>query len=276
MLRRLAEPSLADNARVPRFSANLGFLWPDRPLLERVAAAAAAGFRAIELHVPYDVPAVPVRQACTRLGLTLLGINTAPGDRARGEFGLGAVPGRERDFQAAVDQSIAWCTASGARAIHCLAGMVPPHDRVRASAVFEANLREAADKAAPYGLTLLLEPLNRHDHPGYFYSRVDEAAALIERLGLESVRLQFDCYHVGLGEGDVLGTLHRHFPIIGNVQVAAVPSRAEPDEGVVAYPPIFEALDRLGYAGWIGCEYKPRAGTDEGLGWLRTWMPAAS
>ncbi|HKY91531.1 MAG TPA: TIM barrel protein [Nevskiaceae bacterium] len=259
---------------MPRFSANLGFLWPDRPLLDRIEAAADAGFRAIELHFPYDTPAADVRGACERRNLTLLGINTAPGDRARGEFGLGALAGREADFQAAVDQSIAWCVESGAQAIHCLAGNVAPDDRAEARVVLERNLREAAAKAARHGLVLLLEPLNPHDNPGYFYSHVAEVAAILEHLRLDAVRLQFDCYHVGRVGDDVLAELHRHRLLIGNVQVAAVPTRAEPDQGTLAYGPIFEALDGLGYDGWVGCEYKPRAGTDEGLGWMRALAPS--
>jgi hydroxypyruvate isomerase len=260
---------------VPRIAANLGFLWPDRPLVDRIEAAAGAGFRAIELQFTYYTRAADVRRTCERRGLALLGINTAPGDRARGQFGLGALAGRERDFQATVDESIAWGVEAGARAIHCLAGNVSPAEHDGARAVFERNLREAATKAAQHGLVLLLEPLNPHDNPGYFYSRVDDAAAVIEHLGMEHVRLQFDCYHVGRVEGDVLAELHRHWAIVGHVQIAAVPTRAEPDEGTLDYAPILETLDRLGYAGWVGAEYKPRAGTDAGLGWMRAFAPSS-
>lgn len=255
---------------MPRFSAHLGFLWPELPLLERMKAAARAGFKAVEMHWPYEVPAAEVGATARELGLTLLGINTVPGDASRGERGLGALPGREREFQASIDQSIAYCVASGARAIHAMAGNVAPHDRLAAREVFLANLREAAAKAAAHHLTLLLEPLNPRDNPGYFYSRQSEAVALIEALGLPNVRLQLDVYHVAIAEGDVLTRLARHMPVIGHVQIAAVPSRAEPDEGEIAYPAILSALDRLGYAGWVGCEYRPRAGTDEGLRWLST------
>jgi hydroxypyruvate isomerase len=250
---------------MPRFSANLGFLWPDRPLLERVEAAARAGFRAIELHWPYDVPAAAMKEACRRHGLTLLGLNTAVGDAAQGDFGLGAVPGREAEFQAAVEQSVAYCRGSGATAIHCMAGAVPEDRRAQGRETFLRNLETAAAKAD--GLTLLLEPINPRDKPGYFYSRVGEAIALIEELGKPNVRLMFDVYHVGVTEGDVLTRLERCLPLIGHVQIAAVPSRAEPDEGEIAYPAIFAALDRLGYDGWVGCEYKPRGDTDAGLAW---------
>lgn len=255
---------------MPRFSANIGLLWPDRPLLQRIEAAARAGFRAIEMHWPYDIPASEVAAAVQLHELTVLGINTAPGNLARREFGLGAAPGREREFQTLMDQAVAYGVACKASAIHVMAGCVAPSDRARAGAVFADNLRLAATKAAAHGLTLLLEPLNPRDVPGYFYSRLDEAVELIEALALPNIKLQFDVYHVGVAEGDVLTKLQRYMPLIGNVQIAAVPSRAEPDEGEIAYPAIFAALDTLGYAGWIGCEYKPRGDTDEGLKWMRS------
>jgi 2-dehydrotetronate isomerase len=249
---------------LPRFSANLGLLWPDRPLLQRVEAAACAGFRAIEMHWPYEVPASDLAAVARRHELTVLGINTAPGDFARGERGLGAVPGREADFQATLDQSIAYAATCGASAIHVMAGNAT--DR----RVFARNLRLAAAKAARHDLLLLLEPLNPRDNPGYFYSTLAEAVDLLEELALPNIKLQFDVYHVAISEGDVLTKLRRYLPLIGNVQIAAVPSRAEPDEGEIAYPAIFAAVDALGYTGWVGCEYRPRGATDEGLKWLRT------
>jgi hydroxypyruvate isomerase len=255
-------------AVLPRFSANLGLLWPDRPLLQRIEAAARAGFRAIEMHWPYDVPAGEVAAAAERYGLTILGINTAPGDLSRGERGLGALPGRERDFQATVDESIAYCSRCGASAIHVMAGNVAAPDREQSRVVFAENLRVAASKAAPHKLALLLEPLNPRDNPGYFYSTVTEAVSLIEELALPNIKLQFDVYHVAVTEGDVLTKLKRYMPVIGNVQIAAVPTRAEPDEGEIAYQAIFAAVDALGYAGWVGCEYRPRGATDAGLKWL--------
>lgn len=250
---------------MPNLSANLGFLWPDRPLLQRVEAASHAGFRAVELHWPYEVPAAEMKAACSGQGLTLLGLNTVVGDAARGDRGLGAQVGREAEFQAAVDQSIAYCRASGAGAIHCMAGVVPEEQRPAARETFLRNLEAAAAKAAD--LTLLLEPLNPRDMPGYFYSTVGEAASIIAELGLSNVKLMFDVYHVGVTEGDVLTRLERHLPIIGHIQVAAVPSRAEPDEGEIAYADVFRAIDALGYEGWVGAEYKPRGDTDAGLGW---------
>jgi 2-dehydrotetronate isomerase len=254
---------------MPRFSANLGFLWPDRPLLARIDAAAAAGFPAVELHWPYDVPPADVKAACARHGLQLLGINTALGDSAKGERGLGAVPGRETEFQAQVDQSVAWAREAGATAIHAMAGVVPPSEHPKAGEVFARNLSAAADKAGAHGMTILLEALNRRDAPGYFYSTIAEKAQMIERVGKPNVKIMFDVYHVGVTEGDVITKLRKYMPLIGHVQIAAVPSRAEPDEGEINFPAIHDELDKLGYAGWIGAEYKPRAGTDEGLGWFK-------
>ena len=252
-----------------RFSANLGLLWSDRPLLERIEAAARAGFRAVEMHWPYDVPASEVAATAHRTGVTLLGINTAPGNFAAGERGLGAIPGREREFQAVMDQAVEYCRVSGASAIHAMAGNVAVADRERARAVFLANLRTAAAKAAAQNLVVLLEPLNPNDNPGYFYSTLTEAISLIDDLALPNVKLQFDVYHVARAEGDVLAKLDKYRGYIGNVQIAGVPARGEPDEGEIAYPAIFAALDRLPYEGWIGCEYRPRGDTDAGLSWMR-------
>jgi hydroxypyruvate isomerase len=254
---------------MPRFSANLGFLWSDRPLLERIPAAAKAGFRAIEVHWPYEVSPVEVKVACALHGLTMLGLNTARGDVVKGDVGLGALPGREADFAASVDQSVVYCVAAGFTAIHAMAGVVAPEHKNAAKAVFAKNLAAAADKAAVHGLTILLEPLNPRDAPGYFYSTIEEAAEMVAIVGQPNVRIMFDCYHVGVTQGDILKRLERHLPLIGHVQIAAVPSRAEPDEGEIAYGAIFKALDALGYAGWIGCEYKPRASTDAGLAWVQ-------
>ncbi|PLC51334.1 isomerase [Pollutimonas subterranea] len=251
---------------MPKFSANLGFLWPERPLLERIDAAARAGFKAIELHWPYDTDATEVRTLCAARGLTLLGINTYAGDTEKGEFGLGALPGRETDFQQAVEQSIDWCRASGAQAIHAVAGLIPFESQARDT--FTRNIKAAADKAAAHGLTLLLEPINQRDKPGYFYSTLAQANTILEHVDKPNVRIMFDAYHVGVTEGDVLMKLEQYLPLIGHVQIAAVPSRAEPDEGELRYEAIFEKLDTLGYKGWVGCEYKPRADTDSGLIWF--------
>jgi 2-dehydrotetronate isomerase len=253
-----------------RFSANLGFLWPDLPLLDRVDAAGRAGFKAIEMHWPYDLSPQSVRDLCRKYGMELLGINTVPGNFAAGENGLGALPGREREFQAAVDQSINFCAEAGGKAVHCMAGRVEANDRSQALKVFVANLRTAAAKAGDAGLTVLLEPLNIKDAPGYFYSRASEGVSVLEEVDRPNVKLMFDGYHVGMMGDDVVETLDRYYPVVGHVQIAAVPSRAEPDEGTVDFRKLLKALDERGYAGWVGAEYKPRGQTDAGLSWMQS------
>jgi hydroxypyruvate isomerase len=259
---------------MPRFSANLGFLFADRPDLERVAAAAAAGFGAVEMHWPYAVPAAEMRAALTRSGVTMLGLNTPVGDASAGEFGLGALPGREADFQRAFDQALSYGAAIGASAVHCMAGVVAPDAADAALRTFVANLREAADKAASASMSLLIEPINHRDKPGYFLHHIEQAAAVIAAAERRNVKIMFDCYHTQIEQGDLIRRFSAHKDLVGHVQVAAVPSRAEPDEGELAYPEILHALAGLGYDGWIGAEYKPRGRTEDGLGWLAAWSGA--
>ena len=253
---------------MPKFSANLGFLWPDRPLPDRIEAAAKAGFRAIEMHWPYDLSPEGVRDRCSELGLTILGINTVRGDIDKGEFGLGATTGREADFDQHFQQALDWGRRAGASAIHVMAGVAAPEHKHHARKTLISNLGRAAQSAPD--MTLLLEGLNPRDNPGYFYSTIREKAEIIAEVGAPKLKIMFDAYHVGVSEGDIFKKFEKYQPLIGHVQIAAVPSRAEPDEGEIAYGNFFRELDRLGYDGWVGCEYRPRAGTDEGLGWVRT------
>jgi hydroxypyruvate isomerase len=253
---------------MPKFSANLGFLWPDRPLLERIDAAAKAGFKAIELHWPYATPAGEVRQRCADRGVILLGINTPLGNAEKGDFGLGAQTGREAEFRDTFIQSVDYARAAGASSVHVMAGVVAPEHKARAKDVFIESLAFAAKAAQD--LTLLLEPINQRDKPGYFYSAIGEAADIIAKVGAPDIKIMFDVYHVGVSEGDVTKRLERHLPDIGHVQIAAVPSRAEPDEGALDFRAFFDRLETIGYHGWIGCEYRPRAGTDEGLIWMKS------
>lgn len=253
---------------MPKFSANLGFLWASLPLLERIEHAAKAGFSAIELHWPYDTDPVAVKDACAKHDMTLLGINTPLGNVADGESGLAAFTGREADFRAGFDQTLAWALASGASAIHVMPGNVAESDRQAATRTMVDNLRWASERVRPHGLTLLLEAINQRDKPGYFYSRLDQSNAVREAAGCDNIKLMFDVYHVGVAEGDALTKLAHYMPHIGHIQIAAVPSRAEPDEGEIRYEVIFKEIDRLGYVGWVGCEYKPRASVEEGLKWV--------
>jgi hydroxypyruvate isomerase len=254
---------------MPRFAANLGHLFAERALIERFGAAAAAGFHAVELLFPYDVPASAVKTELARHALTQLGINTPFG--RDGESGLAAIPGREREWEGAFRLALDYAVAIGARSIHCLAGCVPPEQRPAAETVFIRNLALAAEQAADSGVMLLIEPLNPRDRPDYFLSRVEHAADLIGKVGAPNLRIQFDFYHVQIVSGDLIRRFEAHLPLIGHVQVAGVPLRREPDEGEVNYPEIFAAIDRLGYAGFVGCEYRPRGRTEDGLGWARPY-----
>ncbi len=256
---------------MPRFAANLACLFTERGLIERFAAAAAAGFAAVELQLPYDQAPSAVKAQLDRHGLTVLGINTAPGQPAAGEFGVGAVPGREREFATLFAQSLDYVTAIGGCQIHCLAGKVPPEQRPAAERTFIRNLIAAADRARERNITLLIEPINPRDRPDYFLTRVEQAADVIDKVGRPNVRMQFDFYHAQIVGGDLIRRFEKYLPVVGHVQIAAVPSRHEPDEGEVNYKEIFAALDRLGYTGWIGCEYRPRGRTEDGLGWARPY-----
>jgi len=252
---------------MPRFAANLAYLFGDRPFIGRFASAAAAGFTAVELQAHYDTAPSAIRAELDRHKLTILGINTSGG--REGELGLAAVPGREQDFASLFRQALDYAIAIGAVSIHCLAGAVPPERRPAAEKVFINNLVRAADLAASHGLKLLIEPINPRDRPDYFLTRVEHAADLIDRIGRDNVKIQFDFYHAQIVGGDLIRRFEKHLPFIGHVQIAAVPSRAEPDEGEVNYPAVLDALDTVGYAGWIGCEYKPRGRTEDGLVWAR-------
>ncbi len=256
---------------MPRFAANLGFLFTEQPLPACIDAAAAAGFEAVELQLPYAVPAAEVKAAIDRNNLTMLGVNTPVGDRAKGDFGLAALPGREREFDAAFATALDYVTAIGGRAIHCLAGVVTAEARADAERTFVANLARAADRAAECGITVLVEAINPRDRPGYFLTRVEHAADVIAKVGKPNVRMQFDFYHAQVVGGDLITRFETYLPVVGHVQCASVPGRHEPDEGEINYPAVFEAVDRLGYRGWIGAEYRPRDTTEAGLAWARPY-----
>jgi len=252
---------------MPRFAANLGHLFTERPLLDRFGAAAAAGFTAVELQFPYDTSPAAVTAELKRHGLTQLGVNTPQCP----ESGLAALPGRERDFDAAFARALDYVTAIGGTAIHCMTGVVPPEQRPAAEMVFIRNMARAAAAVAKANITLLIEPINPRDRPNYFLKHVEHAADLVGKIDAPNVRIQFDFYHNQITGGDLIRRFEKYLPLIGHVQIAAVPSRHEPDEGEINYPEIFEAIDRLGYAGWIGCEYKPRSRTEDGLGWAKPY-----
>lgn len=252
-----------------RLSANIAFMFADLPFLERIPAAAAAGFKFVECHFPYDVPVAKLAAALDAAGVRMTGINTAPGNLAQGDWGLAAVPGRQAQFRADFDQALSYAVALGTKAIHVMAGIVAdPAEKEAAVDLYVENLRWAAPKAAEHDITILLEPLNTRDKPGYLVSRSDEIAAIIARIGAANIKLLFDIYHIQIMEGDLTRRAERHAPLIGHVQLAAVPDRGEPDGGELHLAHILGVLDRVGYTGMIGLEYKPRGDTAAGLVWI--------
>ena len=252
---------------MPRFSAHLAYLFTERPFLERFGAAAAAGFKAVEQQFPYDVPPAALAAELKKHDLTQLAINTPLSP----EFGLAAQPGREREFEADFKRALDYVTTIGGTGIHCMAGVVPVHARPAAEKAYIANLTRAAPEAARHNITLLIEPINPRDRPDYYLRHLEHAADIVAKVGAPNLRIQFDFYHLQIMGGDLLARFEKFLPLIGHVQVAAVPLRNEPETGEVNFPFIFEEIDRLGYKGWIGCEYKPSGRTEDGLGWAKPY-----
>lgn len=244
-----------------QFSANLGFLWADLALPGAIRAAAAAGFDAVECHWPYDHDPAAIAAALAETGLAMLGLNTLRG--GPNENGLAALPGREAEARAGIDRAIAYARAIGCGAVHVMAGFA---QGAAAEATFLANLDHAC-RAAP-DLTILIEPLNRYDAPGYFLTGSDQALALIECAGHANLKLMFDCYHLQIMEGDLTRRLQRLRPVIGHVQIASVPDRGTPDHGELDYRHICAVLRDLDWTRPIGAEYRPVGPTGDSLGWL--------
>ncbi|HEY0818347.1 MAG TPA: 2-oxo-tetronate isomerase [Rhizobacter sp.] len=264
---------------MPRFAANLSFLYGQHAFLDRFAAARRDGFEAVEYLFPYEHAPAVLAARLREHGLQQVLFNAPPGNWAAGDRGIGCVPGREAEFRRAIDQALEYAAALQCPRVHVLAGLVPPDaDRVPLQALYVRNLAWAAQRAADAGVTLLIEPINRRDMPGYFLNRQDHAHAIVEEVGAPSLQVQMDLYHCQVVEGDLAAKLRQYLPTgrVGHVQIAGVPDRGEPDVGEVNYPYLFELIDTLGYAGHVGCEYRPRGDTTAGLGWLRAWRPAGS
>ena len=253
-------------------SANISFMFLEYPFVERIQAAANAGFSAVECHFPYEHSIPALSKALKAAGVRLNGINTAPGDLSQGDWGLACDPARRADFRAGVKQALKYARALDVPTIHVMAGMVQDDNRKKARRAYLSNMAWAADAAAKLGKTVVTEPLNTRDKPGYFISRSDEVVEMIREVNRPNLKLLFDVYHVQIMEGDVTKRLEKHFDVIGHVQIAAVPSRNEPDGGELSYPHVFVALNRLGYAGFVGCEYKPMGKTEEGLAWMKAMV----
>ncbi|NIE82878.1 MULTISPECIES: 2-oxo-tetronate isomerase [unclassified Burkholderia] len=258
---------------MPRFAANLSMMYTEHPFLERFAAAARDGFRAVEYLFPYDFAADELKARLADAGLVQALFNAPPGDWAAGERGFASLPGREDEFRRAFDTALDYARVLGNDKLHVMAGLLPAGaDRARHREVYLRNLAHAAEAARAAGILVVIEPINTRDMPGYFLNRQDDAQAICREVGAPNLRVQFDCYHCQIVEGDIAMKLKRDFAGIGHIQVAGVPERHEPDLGELNYPYLFELIDTLGYDGWIGCEYRPRAGTSEGLGWLRPYL----
>jgi 2-dehydrotetronate isomerase len=259
-----------EGSPMPKFAANLSFMFQEWSFLDRFDAAAAEGFAAVEFLSPFDCPAekIAAKLAHNRLQLALF--NVAVGDFANGERGIAALPGRFDEIKADVERALVYAEATGVRRFHLMAGLADPSDAAAANSFRRAGLY-AAERFAEKGIDLLLEPINGRDIPGYFLNDFPAAVRLIEDWGQANVKLQFDIYHRQILHGDVTTSFRALLPLIGHVQIASVPSRHEPDTEELNYPFLFEEMDRLGYAGFVGCEYRPRAGTREGLGWFASY-----
>ena len=256
-----------------RFAANVSMLFAEAPFLDRFALAARAGFAAVECQFPYEAPAAEIRARLDDLGLPMVLHNLPAGDWAAGDRGLACLPQRIDEFRAGVPRAIGYAHALGVRQVNCLAGIAPPGadaDTLRRTLV--GNLRFAARAFAQEGLKLLVEPINTFDIPGFFVNRTAQCVALLDDVGEPDVFVQYDAYHMQRMEGELAATLARYLPRIAHVQVADNPGRHEPGTGEIRFEFLFAELERLGYGGWIGCEYKPAGRTDVGLDWL----PAAS
>lgn len=249
-----------------RFAANLSMMFTELPFLERFAAASAAGFQAVEYLFPYDFEPQQIRDQLEAHGLTQALFNMPPGDWAAGERGIAALPSREAEFRAGVDQALDYARVIGSPLLHCMAGIAPSTD-LDCHRTYVANIRYAAETAQAQGRRVLVEPINPYDMPGYFLSSVAQAMAILEEVHHPNAWLQLDLYHAQLTDGDITHLIAKVAPHIGHVQIASVPERHEPDRGELYYPYVLAALDHH-YSGWVGCEYRPAGETTAGLGWL--------
>jgi 2-dehydrotetronate isomerase len=252
---------------MPRFAANLTMMFTEVPFLDRFAAAAKAGFTAVEFLFPYAHPAEEVGKRLREAGLTQALFNLPPGDWDAGEKGFAALPQRFDDLKASLETALPYAKATGVKRVHLMAGIAERSD-ARAVEAFYKSVASAAEFFAPHGLDVVLEPINSRNVPGYFLNDFGFARDLIRELKMANLKLQFDIYHCQIIHGDVTMRLREMMDIIGHIQIASIPSRNEPDGEELNYPFLFGELDRLGYRGFVGCEYNPRGRTEDGLGWF--------
>lgn len=262
---------------MPQFAANLSMMFNEHAFLDRFAAAADAGFNAVEFLFPYEASPGVVAERLKSAGMEQALFNLPPGDWEDGERGLAALPGREKDFAAALSKALEYADALACKRLHVMSGIVPSGADLQAcEGTYLDNLTMASEHAAQAGVTLLIEPINGRDMPGYFLNRLDDARRIIERVKADNLALQFDFYHTQITHGDLATNFREYLGITGHVQVAGVPERHEPNVGEINYDYLFKAIDSSTYDGFVGCEYRPRAGTIEGLGWLKDYRSAGS
>jgi hydroxypyruvate isomerase len=254
---------------MPKFAANLSMLFTELPFPDRFKAAADAGFKGVEFLFPYEFEAATLANQLKDNDLTQVLFNMPPGNWDVGERGIACLPGRHDEFCAGVTAALEYARSLSCKQVHCMAGIVPPAlDLKLARETYAANLRFAAEALATDDVQLLIEPINTQDMPGYFLNRTQQALDIISDVVLPNLRLQYDCYHMHIMEGDLIATIERNLGSIAHIQIADAPGRHEPGTGVIDYPAISKHLDQIGYQGWIGCEYRPMAGTLAGLGWM--------
>ncbi|WP_278183345.1 2-oxo-tetronate isomerase [Vibrio misgurnus] len=256
-----------------KFAANLTMLFTEVPFLDRFQKAHQAGFKAVEFLFPYAYQASELASKIKQFDLEQALFNMPPGNWDAGERGFAALPGREAEFRASVEVAIVYANALNCKKVHAMAGIFDDRfTREQHIATFIANIRYAADKFAQQGIELMIEPLNNRDVPNYFIAHQREAVALIKQIDRSNVKLQLDLYHAQIMDGDLSSLIREVAPYVGHVQIASVPERHEPSEGELNYPHLFKVLDDSGYLDWIGCEYKPRKTTLDGLGWINSYL----
>ncbi|HEV7914395.1 MAG TPA: 2-oxo-tetronate isomerase [Albitalea sp.] len=260
---------------MPRFAANLSMMYTEHAFLDRFAAAASDGFRAVEYLFPYAFDRAELAQRLADASLTQVLFNAPPGDADAGERGMACLPGREDQFRRSfVEQALPYAKALNCPRVHVMAGLVPPgSDAAALRTTYVANLAWAAQQAACDGVDVLIEPINTRDIPRYFLNRQDHAHEIVAEVGTSNLKVQMDLYHCQIVEGDVAMKLRRYLPTgrVGHIQIAGVPERHEPDAGELHHGYLFQVLDELGWSGHVGCEYRPRAGTSAGLAWFEPW-----
>lgn len=257
---------------MPKFAANLSWLYQELPFLERFDAAARFGFKAVEFLFPYQFRPAEIATSLRNAGLTAVLFNLPPGDFDKGERGIAAIPGREKEFRDSVRLALEYAKVLEVGRLHLMAGITQGIEPKEAGKTFLANIEFALEQTSDFEVLVALEPINHRDIPGYFLSTIEQTATILGELNHPRLKIQLDWYHLQIMGGDLTRRTERFFSDVGHIQVAGVPDRSEPDRGEVNFSHLFGLADKLGYEGWIGCEYKPAGKTEDGLAWVRPWL----